>query len=313
MEQSGYTLSRQVSISLPVDELDKVLGTRSAPAALVYLALQRTGGNLPGAGELCMSASDYHAALEILRAVGVLKTKGAPRPVPDTNTLPEYTNEDMVRRIQEDRGFSGVVQMAEQLYGRKLTAPEMKKLLGAQDHFGLPPEVLMQLLTYVFDEYRIKNGPGSSPTIRYIEKVACTWAENEILTLDMAERYIAQEREKHSEHGKLRRLLQISDHAPTKTERGYLDSWIEMHLDHDVIYEAYDRTMTNTGKLSWSYMDKILKKWHEQNIRTLADVLARDPRGSQRRAQQDVPVSAQPRNDLARAQEMLRGLREKKE
>ena len=313
MEQSGYTLSRQVSLSLPVDELDKVLGTRSAPAALVYLALQRTGGKLPRADQLRMSASDYQAALEILRGVGVLKTAAAEKHLPDSNTLPEYTNEAMARRYQEDRGFSGVVQMAEQLYGRKLTAPEMKKLLGIQDHFGLPPEVLMVLLTYVFDEYRTKNGSRSTPTIRYIERVGCTWAENEILTLDMAERYIQQQRERHSEHGKLRRLLQITDHPSTKTERGYLDSWIEMHLDHDVIYEAYDRTVTSTGKLSWSYMDKILKKWHEQNIRTLADVHERDPRGAQHRARQDAAAAAQPRNDLARAQELLRGMRGKKE
>ena len=310
MEQSGYTLARQVSISLPVDELDKVLRARSAPAALLYLALQRTGGRLPRAEDLRLSGSDYRAAVEVLRSAGILKS--ADKPVPDTHSLPEYTAEDVVRRANEDSGFSGVMQMAQDLYGRKLTTPEMKKLLGMQDHFGLPPEVLMQLLTYVFDEYRAKNGPGSAPTIRYIEKVACTWADDEVLTLDMAERYIERDRERRSEIGKLRRMLNIAERDTTKTVRNYLDSWIDLKLDHDVIYEAFDRTVTNTGKLSWSYMDKILKKWNEQGLRTLAAVTEHDPRGAQRRQTRSAS-GTQPRNDLARAQELLRGMRNKKE
>ena len=313
MDRSGseYALARQVSISLPVEELDRVLKTRSASAALLYLALQRTGGRIPRAEQLRLSEQEYRAAVEILRSAGILRA--SERPAPDPNTLPEYTAEDLVRRASEDSGFSGVVQLAQDLYGRKLTTPEMKKLLGMQDHFGLPPEVLMQLLTYVFDEYRAKNGPGSAPTIRYIEKVACAWADDEVLTLDLAERYIARDRERRSELGKLRRMLRLDGQPFTKTVRGYLEGWISLQMDHDVIYEAYDRTVTNTGKLSWSYMDKILRGWHAQNIRTLAAVQERDPRGTQRRAQQPPAADAAPRNDLARAQELLRGLREKKE
>ena len=310
MEKSGYTLARQVSISLPVDELDKVLRARSAPAALLYLALQRTGGKRPRAEDLRLSAADYRAAVEVLRGANILKS--AEKPVQDTHALPEYTNEDLVRRTNEDRGFSGVVQMAEQLYGRKLTAPEMKKLLGMQDHLGLPPEVLMQLLTYVFDEYRAKNGPYRTPGIRYIESEAYRWADDEVLTLDLAERYIARDRERRSMRGQIQRTLQIRDRVPTPTERGYIDGWIDMQFPLDVIAEAYDRTVTSTNRLTWAYMDKILKGWHAQNIRTLAAVHERDPRGQQRRQTPSAQGGSQ-RNDLARAQELLRGMREKKE
>ena len=310
MDRSGLALARQVNLSLPVDELDKVLRTRNAPAALLYLALQRSGGKLPSAEQLRLSERDYRTAVEILRSTGVLKS--ADKPVPDTNTLPEYSSEDIAARVQEDRGFSGVVQLAKQLYNRKLTVHEMQKLLGMQDHLGLPPEVLMQLLTYVFDEYRARNGQGSAPTIRYIERIACRWADDEVLTLDMAERYIKQERERRSELGQLCRLLQMHDHTPTKTERGYLESWIEMKLDHAVIYEAYDRTVTNTGKRSWSYMDKILKKWNEQGLTSLEAVNEQDPRGAQRRPQK-TGADTDARNDLARAQALLRGMKNRKE
>ena len=310
MGKSDYTLARQVSISLPVDELDRVLRSRSAPAALLYLALQRTGGKLPRAEELHLSVEAYQNAIDVLRGAGILKA--AEKPVPDTRTLPEYTTEELLQREQEDRGFSGVVQMAEQLYGRKLTAPELKKLLGFQDHLGLPPEVLMQLLTYVFDEYRAKNGPYRTPGIRYIESEAYRWADDEVLTLDLAERYIARDRERRSMRGQIQRTLQIRDRVPTPTERGYIDGWIDMQFPLDVIAEAYDRTVTSTNRLTWAYMDKILKGWHAQNIRTLAAVHERDPRGQQRRQTPSAQGGSQ-RNDLARAQELLRGMREKKE
>ena len=311
MGKSGYTLARQVSISLPVDELDRVLRTRSAPAALVYLALQRTGGKLPRAEELHLSGEAYQSAIDVLRGASILKS--AEKPLPDTRTLPEYTTEELLQREQADRGFSGVVQMAEQLYGRKLTATELKKLLGFQDHLGLPPEVLMQLMTYVFDEYRIKNGPGRTPGIRYIENEAYRWAEDEVLTLDLAERYIARDRERRSLRAKLQRMLQIKDRAVSPTERGYLDSWIDLQLPLDVIAEAYDRTIISTNRLTWAYMDKILKGWHAQGIRTLAAVQERDPRGAQRKQAQTPVSGGQQRNDLRRAQELLRGMREKKE
>ena len=190
MERSGYALARQVNLSLPVDELDKVLAARSAPAALLYLALQRTGGKLPRAEELSLSGADYQTAVEVLRGAGVLKT--AEQPVPDLHTLPEYTAEDLVTRVNEDRGFSVVVHWAEQLYGRKLTSPEMKKLLGMQDHLGLPPAVLMQMLTYAFDAYREQHPTRRSPGIRYLEAEAIRWADDEVLTLDLAEQYIAE-------------------------------------------------------------------------------------------------------------------------
>ena len=311
MDKTGLSLARQVSISLPVDELDKVLRARSAPAALLYLALQRTGGKLPRADELHLSGADYQGAVEVLRRAGILQL--AEKPVQDAHALPEYTAEDLVTRMAADRGFSGVVQMAEQLYGRKLTSPETKKLLGMQDHLGLPPEVLMQLLVYVFDEYRAKNGPYRSPGIRYIESEAFRWADDEVLTLDLAEKYIARDRERRSKMGQILRTLQIRDRMPTPTERGYIDSWIDMGFAHEVLAEAYDRTVIGTGKVTWAYMDKILKKWHEQGIRTLAEVNERDPRGAQRRQTQSAADAAQPRNDLARAQELLRGMREKKE
>ena len=44
MEQAEYTLARPVCLSLPAEEIDKLLQEKDGACALVYLALQRAGG-----------------------------------------------------------------------------------------------------------------------------------------------------------------------------------------------------------------------------------------------------------------------------
>ena len=60
--------------------------------------------------------------------------------------LLDYTPEQIDYLM--DRGLSR--REAEQLYGRKLTTPEMNMLLGLRDYLGLPADVLMELIHYVF-------------------------------------------------------------------------------------------------------------------------------------------------------------------
>ena len=39
---------------------------------------------------------------------------------------------------------------------------------------------------------------------------------------------------------------------------------------------AYERTCLNTGGLSWAYMNKILQRWNEAGLKTVAEVQSGD-------------------------------------
>ena len=56
----------------------------------------------------------------------------------------------------------------------------MNMLLGLRDYLGLPADVLMELIHYVFQEYRAERGHAGTPTMRRIEKEAYAWADQEI-------------------------------------------------------------------------------------------------------------------------------------
>ena len=56
-----------------------------------------------------------------------------------------------------------------------------------------------------------------------------------------------------------------------------------MGFEEDALAIGYDRTVTNTGALKWSYMNKIMQSWHEKGLHSAAEIESGDPR---RRPQQ---------------------------
>ena len=53
-----------------------------------------------------------------------------------------------------------------------------------------------------------------------------------------------------------------------------------MGFDDEALRAAYERTIMKKQSLDWSYMNGILRRWHEKGLHTLAAIQAgdRDPR-----------------------------------
>ena len=204
MDRAEFTLSRPVCLSLPVEEVDKLLREKDGRCALTYLALLRAGGKPFPAESIGLTERELRQTMERLCALGLVSAAGRaaartggrqpvtaePKLVPAAE-LPQYTAEDIASRMLSDEPMQTVRREAEQLYGRKLTTPEMNMLLGLRDYLGLPADVLMELIHYVFQEYRAERGHAGTPTMRRIEKEAYAWADQEIHTTAQAEEYSA--------------------------------------------------------------------------------------------------------------------------
>lgn len=308
MEQGNYTLARPACLSLPVEEIDRLLRERDGACALVYLALQRGAEPTPQA--LGLTELELRETLRRLERLGLVAARRAP--VPPAAELPQYTAQDLVTRTREDAGFQAVLLETERLYGRKLTTPETQMLLGMYDYLGFPAEVLLELVNYVFEEYRAAHGPGRVPTMRMVEREAYDWARAEALTPELAEEYIKSRRARKARAAQALETVGIRGRTPTPTERRYIDAWLDMGFEPDALAEAYDRTVVSTGGLKWRYMDTILTSWHKKGLHTPAEIQQGDPRGGQRRAAKPAPGKKEPpRDDLERATRMLREMKEK--
>lgn len=310
MEQAEYALARPVCLSLPAEEIDRLLREKDGACALVYLALQRAGGRAVTAESLGLTEQALRGAMAKLERLGLVAARKS-APLPPADELPQYTAEDLVRRSKEDAAFQGVRLETERLYGRKLTTPETRTLLGMYDYLGFPADVLMELVNHVFEEFRAENGPGRVPTMRMIEKEAYIWAQHEVLTLELAEAYIGRLQQRREHTAQILETVQVRGRAPTPTERKYIESWLDMGFSDGAIAEAYDRTVVSTGGLKWPYLNKILVNWHQKGLHTPEQIAQGDPRGGARRT---APVQAggAPRNDLARAEQMLREMKQKR-
>ena len=132
----------------------------------------------------------------------------------------------------------------------------------------------------------VKVSKGRLPSMRFIEKEAYAWANREILTLEQAEEYIARSDSLREKSAKTAELLGIRGRELTATENRYISAWLEMGFGEDLIEMAYDRTVTNTGGLKWSYMNSILKSWHEKGLFTPADVREKDGRKAKQQPKQ---------------------------
>ena len=280
--------------------VDRLLAAHDGDVALLWLWLSRHAQpDLESAArDLCRTRAEMEAAWEKLRRMELAQSAAAPAVPPAVSPAPiepsrqapadppEYTARDIVER--GDPAFTALVAEAQRVLGHGLSTPDLKKLFGIYDYLALPAEVVMQLLHYCAASSR-----GRLPSMRYIEQEAYLWADREILTLEQAEAFIAEQARRREESAAVAELLGIRGRELTGTESKYIQSWLEDGTPRELISLAYDRTVTNTGTLKWGYMNKILQSWREKGLRSVAQVQEKDlppRRGAAPAAKPDKPV-----------------------
>ena len=299
MDHTEYFLSNPPCLSVPVSDADKLLGCSDLLCLKLYLYLLRAGKSVTLeriSEDLSIAPADLKKAAKELKSMGLMGTAGKGT-VPPEQAIPEYSKTYIAKRSMEDPMFEAMQEEAAQCVGHSLSGPELNTLFGIYDHLGLPPEVIYVLLTYCKEEIQDKFGPGRLPTMRQIEKTAFIWANEEIMTWEMADAFIARRKQRKDLMGEIKRMFGIWDRALTKTETDYINSWLDMGFGTDALNMAYDRTIAGTGAFKPAYMNKILQNWHAKNLHSPAEIEEGDkPIGKKQnqpapRTQTQAPVS----------------------
>lgn len=178
--------------------------------------------------------------------------------------LPKPTMEQIAARIREDETVRSLLTEAQSILGRTFGLDMQTTLLMLFDTYGLQKEVILTLIQHLAD-----SGRGSTATILRIGKI---WAEREINNLDAANEYIQNDSAVNRLFTEFRIATGISNPRPTLKQSAYLLSWMQMGLSTELLLKAYEETVERTGKLSFAYMDKILKNWHNEGLKTTDEV-----------------------------------------
>ncbi len=168
-------------------------------------------------------------------------------------------------RINESAEVRYLIQEAQTVLGKTISPALSSTLLAIHEDYGLPAEVIMMLIQYAKE-------CGKTGT-NYIEAVAKDWYDSNIFTLESAEQKLLELSEIRIAWKKFVGAVGIHDRPPSKKEEQFTHTWVyRFKMGQDMIAEAYERCVNATGKLSLSYMNKILDTWYNLGYKKLEDV-----------------------------------------
>ncbi|MDO5444430.1 MAG: DnaD domain protein [Eubacteriales bacterium] len=281
-------VERKTDNLITVSAAEKLIRSHDADCALFYLwqCFRESSDRELAAGELCMTRAQIDNAAEKLSRMGfgpeeeipspgIVSATGSPTPEP-ADDPPDYSGEEIVQVLNSDKSFQALKDRLQEITGKTLSRSELSSLLGIYRHLGLPADVIYVLFQYCSDISHSMYGNSRTPTVRYIEKTAYSWANAGVSSAEEAEAYAEKHKALLSETGKIKQALEIYDRKLTTNEQGYITSWIEMGYHEEAIRMAYERTIDNIGKLSMPYMNKIIIRWNEDGLFSVEQIEQKD-------------------------------------
>jgi len=312
MGDEKFILPGPETVSMSGDAAKKLMACGSGDAALLYLCILSGGGMFSretAAARIRRTPEQVDAAMDVLARLGLVRRDEAPAPEP-ADELPAYTAEDIRRELDSGAAFRQLVAEVQSSLGKKLSSEELVKLFGIYDHLGLPAEVVLCLVNHCIMTCTARYGAGRRPTMRYIEKAAYEWEREGVFSLDAAEAYLKRREALDAATASFADALQIRGRALTVSERRYIADWIAMGFTAEAAGEAYDRTVLKTGRLTWRYMDSIMKSWHAKGLHTPAEIRRGDGRRAPARKPEAKNGPAVTAEDIERSRRALEKIKE---
>ena len=195
------------------------------------------------------------------------KTQEQPEPpfpkhkLTPSRTVPKTMAADVARRTKESEEIRFLLSQAENCLKKMLSSGEISTLVGLYDWAGMRVEVILMVL-----EYCISLGKTN---MRYIERTALDWANNGIDTHEKAEAYIQKTTQRNQQEALVKSAFGIYDRSLVEREREYIRTWFEEYgFSISMVKLAYERAVERTGKLSFPYVNSILRSWYEKGVTT---------------------------------------------
>ncbi len=182
--------------------------------------------------------------------------------------IPETDGKTLARDIR-DAELSSMIEECTALIGKAtLTRDETARLCALKTQFSLDEEFILALAKDISDR-------GVRLTVTRLVQEADKLIRRDIDTPEALYSYIKRRDETGEWERELMRLLGTYGRSFSPSEKKFIEKWCgEFGYGSEIIGEAYDITVMNTGKRSFSYMDKILTRWHDGGAKTVAECRA---------------------------------------
>lgn len=199
-------------------------------------------------------------------------TPVAPAPVAPALAVPEAPKQ---KTSGDRKELKQLLFIAEQYLGKTLTRTDVDAITYFYETLDFSADLIEYLI-----ESCAENGHKS---MHYIQKVAVSWADAKITTVEQARNSSAvYNRTCYS----ILNAFGIKGRGPATSELEYIKRWTEQDgFDLEVILEACNRTVLATHQPSFEYADKVLRNWQNKQVRNLNDIRILDSAFEQTRAE----------------------------
>ncbi|MDR3551864.1 MAG: DnaD domain protein [Clostridia bacterium] len=178
-----------------------------------------------------------------------------------------YSAEEITGLARQSPELKFLLEAASEKLQRLLSAADCSALVYLFSYAGLPADVILMLV-----EYCVSIGKGN---INYIQKTGLGWADDGIDTHERAEEKIKRIEDARSYAGTVRTAMGISGRAFTRSELEHIERWqSEFNTPIELVTQAYEICIERIGRLSFAYINSILKAWHDGGLTTIAQVEA---------------------------------------
>lgn len=268
----------------------------AAQLRVLLLVMSNGSGNINPeyvSSELGISVDDAKDILDYWKERGILEFENSqdisvdtPKPVSPLKALdpPEakLTMKDVDELRKNNPGFVFVLHESERILGKTFTSADTQSIAWLISYAGIAPEVIVTIIEYC-------NTIGKK-SMRYISKVATEWLDAGIDTVEKSEERIRALNEARSWEGEIKLLLEIRGRSLVTKESEYCETWRKIGISKELIRMAYERTIEQTGKLSFPYMNKILISWKQKGVSTPEEAKAEaESKSGNRKSSEEKP------------------------
>lgn len=197
-----------------------------------------------------------------------------------TVSKPKYTSRQLAR-FKEIDDFNSLLDYIEKKFGCTMKLSDLQTPAFLYEDLGFSCDLIKYVYDYCF--FKEKAIPA------YIEKVAMSWNEKGIDTVDKARKDVfsrSKECAAVREAFGLRRLLGA-------IELEYVDRWVsEYGMTPEFIKEACNRTLDKIKTPDFKYANTILADWYNAGVKSMDDIRALDEEHVARSAKSSTRTSS---------------------
>lgn len=176
----------------------------------------------------------------------------------------KYPTAKLLEAKKGDSSFRGICDYYEMAAGHGIRESEINALYAVYDKLNMPSDVMMLLINYCRTRTRL--------SAREIEKVGYEWHDKGVMTYTAAADLVDNITQRSGKVARVMRLFGVTDRRASESEERYISSWLDMGMSEQMLRIAYDRTVLQTGKLQWKYMNRIIEDWNKKGYKNVRQV-----------------------------------------